>query len=458
MLVEARKDCQDICVLRVLTVVLLLASLPAAAQLPAVATRDGLPTLAPLIERVAPTVVNIAVLGSSPEEQNPLLRDPFFRRFFGLQPPQPQLSAGSGVIVDAKAGYVMTNHHVIKEALEVVVTLKDNRRFPAKLVGADAGTDIALLKIEAGGLAQASFGDSDALQVGDFVVAIGNPFGIGQTVTSGIVSAVGRSGLSPEGYEDFIQTDAAINPGNSGGALINLRGELVGINTAIIGPAGGNVGIGFAVPANMARAVMQQLVRFGEVRRGYLGIQMQTLTPELAQKLGVGAKQGAAITAVQPGSPAERAGLRVGDVVTALNGRPVRGSAELRAQSGVIPAGETVELRVQRGRETHTLRARIGQVEARESAGGETIPQLAGARFTVAERASGRGKERGVLVTAIEPGSAAFQHGLRPGDFIIGVNRRRIGSVAELAAALGGSERVALNVVRGDYLLTIVIR
>jgi serine protease Do/serine protease DegQ len=437
---------------------LLVAALPASAQLPAVATRDGLPTLAPVIERVAPAVVNIAVLGSSPEEQNPLLRDPYFRRFFGLQPPQPQLSAGSGVIVDAKAGYVMTNHHVIKEAREVMVTLKDNRRFPAKLVGTDAGTDIALLKIEAEGLSQAGFGDSDALRVGDFVVAIGNPFGIGQTVTSGIVSAVGRSGLSPEGYEDFIQTDAAINPGNSGGALINLRGELVGINTAIIGPSGGNVGIGFAVPVNMARAVMQQLVRFGEVRRGYLGVQMQTLTPELAQKLGVPVKDGAAITAVQPGSPAERAGLRAGDVVTALNGRPVRGSAELRAQSGVIPAGETVELRVQRGRESHTLRVKTGQVEARDTAGGETIAQLPGARLVVAERASARGKERGVLVAGIEQGSAAFRHGLRAGDFIIGVNRRRIGSVAELAAALGTGESVALNVVRGDNLLTIVIR
>jgi serine protease Do/serine protease DegQ len=439
-------------------VALLLAAQLAAAQVPAIATRDGLPTLASVIERVSPAVVSIAVLAASPEEENPLLRDPFFRRFFGLQPPQPQLSAGSGVIVDARNGYVVTNHHVIKQAREVLVTLKDNRRFPAKLVGADAGTDIALLKIAAEGLVQASLGDSDALQVGDFVVAIGNPFGIGQTVTSGIVSAVGRSGLSPEGYEDFIQTDAAINPGNSGGALINLRGELVGINTAIIGPAGGNIGIGFAVPVNMARAVMQQLVRFGEVRRGYLGVQMQTLTPELAQKLGVPVKEGAAIMAVQPGSPAERAGLRAGDVVTALNGRPVRGSAELRAQAGVIPAGETVELRVQRGREVQTLRVQTAQVESRDAAGGEAIPQLAGARLAAGERSTARGRERGVVVTAVEQGSAAFRHGLRAGDFIVGVNRLRVGSVAELAQALGAGERAALNVVRGDYLLTIVIR
>src|SRR6266571_2801364 len=258
---------------------LLLAFLPAAAaqaQLPGIATRDGMPTLAPILEKVTPAVVNIAVLQRSPEEQNPLMRDPFFRRFFGVpEQSQPQIAAGSGVIVDAKNGYVMTNAHVVKDARQIQITLKDNRRLPAKLVGADAGTDIALLKVESRNLVEAKFGDSDALQVGDFVMAIGNPFGIGQTATSGIVSALGRSGLSVEGYEHFIQTDASINPGNSGGALVNLKGELVGINTAIIGPA--NVGIGFAVPSVLARAVMDQLIRFGEVKRGRLGIAMQAV-------------------------------------------------------------------------------------------------------------------------------------------------------------------------------------
>ncbi|OGA66293.1 MAG: serine endoprotease DegQ [Betaproteobacteria bacterium RIFCSPLOWO2_12_FULL_68_20] len=418
---------------------------PAAAQLPAVATRDGIPTLAPVLEKVTPAVVNIAVLQRSPEEQNPLLRDPFFRRFFGLpSEAEPQISAGSGVIVDAKSGHVVTNAHVVQDAREIVVTLKDNRRLPAKLIGSDAGTDIALLKVQPGNLVEAKLGDSQALQVGDFVLAIGNPFGIGQTVTSGIVSALGRSGLNVEGYEDFIQTDAPINPGNSGGALINLKGELVGINSAIIGPAGGNVGIGFAVPIHLARAVMGQLVRFGEVRRGRLGVSMQDLP----------GREGAAIAEIETNSPAAQAGLRKGDVVTALNGRPVRGAAELRARLGVIPAGETVELRVQRGKEMIAVKARIGEVEAAKAAGGKSIPGLAGAALADAQR----GKERAVLVSAVEAGSAAFTAGLRPGDLIVGVNRRRVASVQELAKLLSGSGRLALNVMRGDFQLTIVLR
>ena len=427
---------------------LLAFSLHTWAQPAGLPTRDGLPTLAPILEKVTPAVVNIAVLQRSPEEENPLLRDPFFRRFFGGPQQQPQVAAGSGVIVDAKNGYIITNAHVVKDAREVMVTLRDNRRLAAKLVGADPGTDIAVVKVEPQRLTELKFGDSDALQVGDFVVAIGNPFGIGQTATSGIVSALGRSGLSMEGYEHFIQTDASINPGNSGGALVNLKGELIGINTAIIGPAGGNVGIGFAVPSVMARAVMDQLVRFGEVRRGRLGIAMSNAT-------GI---DGAQIAEVEPNSPAAAAGLRKGDVVTALNGHPVRGSAELRARLGVVPAGETVDLKVQRGKETQTIKARIAEVEKAKSASGQALPELNGAALQEVERRGLPGRNRAVLVAGVESGTPAFSHGLRPGDLILGVNQRRVTSIQELSKALRAQGRLALNVVRGDFMLNIQLR
>ena len=427
--------------------VFLLATTSALAQPAGLPTREGLPTLAPILEKVTPAVVNIAVLQKSPEEENPLLRDPFFRRFFGgPQQSEPQVAAGSGVIVDAKNGYVITNAHVVKDAREIMVTLRDNRRLPAKLVGADPGTDVAVIKVEPQRLVDIKFGDSDSLQVGDFVVAIGNPFGIGQTATSGIVSALGRSGLSVEGYEHFIQTDASINPGNSGGALVNLKGELIGINTAIIGPA--NVGIGFAVPSVLARAVMDQLIRFGEVKRGRLGIAMQAV---------VGG-EGALIADVEPNSPASSAGLRKGDVVTALNGHPVRAPAELRARLGVVPAGESVELKVQRGKEAQTLKATIGEIDKTQTAGGLPLAELNGAALAEVQRKGLPGKDRALLVTNVDPGSPAFGHGIRQGDLIIGVNSRRVTTAQELAKGLRAEGRLALNVVRGDFLLTIQLR
>ncbi len=320
----------------------------------------GVPTLAPLLEQVTPAVVNIAVLSRSPDDDNPMLRDPFYRRFFGLpERSQPQISAGSGVIVNARLGHVLTNHHVIKDAQQIVVTLKDGRQLEAKLLGSDADTDIALLEIEPDNLSAIRFADSDQVRVGDYVLAIGNPFGLGQTVTSGIVSALGRTGLNMEGYEDFIQTDASINPGNSGGALINLKGELVGINTAIIGPSGGNVGIGFAVPGNMARAVMAHLAKYGEVRRGRIGLTTQDPTPALAKALGLTPNQGAVVVEVAPDSPAARAGLKRGDVVTSLNARAVRSSADLRNQIGIAAVGDTEEFKILRNGRELVLKARV---------------------------------------------------------------------------------------------------
>ena len=442
----------------ILSLALLLVSAPASAAIPAFATRDGMPSLAPLLEPVTPAVVNISVVSRSPEENNPLARDPFFRRFFGLRSPEPQLSAGSGVIVSARNGHVVTNHHVIKDATQVFVILKDNRRFLAKVIGSDASTDVALLSIPPEGLTEAKLGDSDAMQVGDFVLAIGNPFGIGQTVTSGIVSALGRSGLLPEGYEDFIQTDASINPGNSGGALINMKGELVGINTAIIGPAGGNVCIGFAVPVNIERYVMTQLMRFGEVKRGWLGMSMQDLTPDLAKSLGVQSRSGAVIAQVAIDSPAAAAGLREGDVVVEVAGRAVRGSADLRNRLGLAAVGETLEFRVFRGSEERRVRVKIAEVPSTGTAGGENIPALAGASVANAERTAGGAKVLVVLVTKVEPGSAAFRFGLRNGDVIIGANNRRVGTIAELVASLRGSGRMSLNLLRGDFQLTITVR
>ena len=445
----------------VAAVTLFATSLTVAQPLPDV---RGLPTLAPLVNEVTPAVVNISVITRSPLEANPLFADPFFRRFFNL-PDRPQWqeqAAGSGVIVDAARGYVITNHHVIRNAEQVVVTLKDRRQLPAKLVGTDPGTDIAVLQIEAKGLSAIRIGDSDALQVGDYVIAIGNPFGIGQTVTSGIVSALGRSGLSPEGFEDFIQTDASINPGNSGGALVNLRGELVGINSAIIGPSGGNVGIGFAVPSNMARAVLAQIARFGEVRRGRLGIDMVDLTPDIAKKLGVNAAEGVVIAGVQAGSPAEKAGLRERDVVVALGSRPVRAAAEMRARLGLTPVGEEIELRVLRGSESRVIRTRIAPPQEAAEGEARSVPELPGMSVVAIERGSPLYQQLrggGLVVSAVEQASRAWQAGFRPGDILYAVNRRRVQTLAEFQKAAGGAKGgYAVSLLRGDFSITIIIR
>ncbi len=336
------------------------AAAPLCAQTPAPSIKDDVPTLAPLVKQVTPGVVNISTSGKVRIEDSPLfsdpnfrrfLEDPRFRRFFSLPDPQAERethSIGSGVIVDARGGFVLTNHHVVKDADEILVTLKDRRALKAELIGSDPQTDIAVLRVEAPDLKALPLGDSDQLEVGDYVVAIGNPFGLGQTVTLGIVSALGRSGLRLEAYEDFIQTDAPINPGNSGGALVDLHGQLIGINTAIVAPTGGNVGIGFAIPINMARLAMEQIIEYGEVRRGRLGIVIQDITPDLAKGLRLESLDGALISQVVPGSPAAGAGLEPGDVIRSIDGKEVRGVADLRNEVGLRRIGEEVELQILR--------------------------------------------------------------------------------------------------------------
>ncbi len=331
-----------------LAVLLLAVSAPlhSAAQVPDLKTGASIPTLAPLVRQVTPAVVNISVHGRV-REDNPLYRDPVFREFFDVpRQIEKEINAtGSGVIVDAQRGYVLTNNHVVEGTSTVQITTKDGRQFSAKVIGRDPPTDVAVLQIpNPNGLKALPLGDSDTLEVGDFVLAIGNPFGLGQTVTSGLVSALGRTGLGKQGYEDFIQTDAAINPGNSGGALVSLRGELIGINSAIISPGGGNVGIGFAIPVNMARRVMEQIVATGRVQRGRIGVSLQDLHPSMS----AGRTEGAVITEVAPDSPAQKAGLRKGDIVTMADDRPIRTAAQLRNKIGLTRIGEDVKLTLQR--------------------------------------------------------------------------------------------------------------
>jgi Do/DeqQ family serine protease len=427
-------------------------------------SKDGVPTLAPLLREVTPAVVNISVQVTAPARQNPLMRDPFFRRFFEdlLEQPQqrPQLSAGSGVVIDARLGYVITNHHVIEEAQEIVVTLKDRRELSAQLVGSDPGTDIALLKVAPGGLTELKLGDSEALEVGDFVIAIGNPFGLGQTVTSGIVSALGRTGLNIHGYEDFIQTDASINPGNSGGALINLKGELIGINSAIIGPSGGNVGIGFAVPSNMAQAVVEQLAEYGEVRRGRLGVLIQDLTPELAEALNLAISEGAVVTGVEAGSPAEEAGVATGDVMVAIDGHGVTGSADLRNRIGLVRVGGKVTVTVLRNGKRKDFEVRVAKVERATYAGDQSAPQLSGAVFqAMGSEHPLSGQVDGVVVADVERDSRAWRNNIRPGDLIIAINRERVRNLEELNSALRRTGRsIAVDVIRDKTQLLIVIQ
>ena len=440
---------------------LLLAALllapPASAALPVAVDGEKLPTLAPMLERITPAVVNIATF-TRKRESNPLFDDPFFRRFFSLPKPRdrkPSRAAGSGVVVDAKRGYIVTNHHVIENAERLEVTLRDGRTLDAELIGGDPETDVAVIQVPAESLTAIPVADSDQLRVGDFVVAIGNPFGLGQTVTSGIVSALGRTGLGIEGYEDFIQTDASINPGNSGGALVNLRGELIGINTAILSKSGGNVGIGFAIPTNMARQVLDQLVKHGRVERGRLGVAAQDLTPDLAAAFGISERGGAVVAQVGADTPASRAGLKVGDVIVGVNGRAIRDAAGVRNAVGLVRVGSEVVIEVLRDGRRLSLQARVESGERAALEGERVDRRLAGALFAVVEL---KGGAAAVAVAKVTPGTPAARAGLRRGDRIATLNRRPVDSIESLTAAARGANQLLLNIQRGREAKFLVLR
>ncbi|RRJ83770.1 DegQ family serine endoprotease [Aestuariirhabdus litorea] len=403
-----------------------------------------LPSLAPMLESVNPAVVNIATY-SQRRESNPLLSDPFFRRFFNLPPQEygaprkQQNSAGSGVIVDADEGIVMTNFHVIKGADEVEVALIDGRAFKAKVLGSDPELDVAILKVDADQLSQIPLADSSSLRVGDFVVAIGNPFGLGQTVTTGIVSALGRTGLGIEGYENFIQTDASINPGNSGGALVNLRGELVGINTAIIAPSGGNVGIGFAIPINMARASLEQILDSGKVERGQLGVGIQEITPDLREAFNLdNGQQGVLISGVSKGSAADEAGIEPGDVVVSVNGEATLSTGQLRSQVGMHRIGDTLTLGIIRDRREREIRVKVSKPDSLSRLSPTLHRLLEGVGFENAPDG------RGLVVTQVAPDTPAAFSGLRPGDRIVGANRQAVKDLESLQRALALNPKAIL--------------
>ena len=452
--------------LLLLTPILLAAMLGLAAPAQAHLTADEVPSLAPLVKESAPAVVIVATQGKlqqpQTQEPHPFFDHPFFERYFGERPnPQPRRprAMGSGVIVDAENGYLLTNHHVIDNAEQITVALTDRREFEAEVVGADPETDIALLKIDADSLTALPFADSNELQVGDYVVAIGNPFGLGQTITAGIVSAVGRSGLSLESYEDFIQTDAAINVGNSGGALINLKGELVGINTAIFTGRGGNIGIGFAIPINMARQIMDQLLTHGEIQRGRIGVQIQDLIPDLAEALGTSHERGAVVAQVIPGTPAEAAGIQIGDVIVEMNGEPVVGSSDLRNKVGLLRVGDAVRLTIERDGKPMTIELAVGESSEVALGAGSQIPQLKGVVLGPLTPSSPLYEEvEGALVIEVEVDTPAWNAGLREGDVIVEVNRREVKSTEEILEALEGSfPPLLLNIRRGDGARFILI-
>lgn len=451
-----------------LSLLLLFLSPLANAALPNLVEGKVLPSLAPMVQKVKPGVVNISTTSKIRNAQsNPLLNDPFFRYFFGTPQQQQQRqqesrpqSLGTGVIIDADKGLIITNQHVIEGADQINIKLNDGREVVAELIGSDADVDVALLKIKANNLTALRMTNSDKVRVGDFVVAVGNPYGLNQTVTSGIVSALGRSGLGIEDYENFIQTDASINPGNSGGALVDLNGHLIGMNTAIIAPggSGGNVGIGFAIPINMVLQVVEQLIEFGEVRRGRLGIAIQNLSHELAKAFDIPSNKGVVIANVDDNSPASNAGIQIGDVLIEVNGREVANATDLRNIIGLLRVGVTVDLKVIRDGNEKILTATIKETRQQQIDGQRYSKRLAGALLGVVEDDSRR-KQTYLYVFDVKQGSAAWHGRLRKGDLILSVNKRKVSSLDDLSKLIRSKEApLLLNVQRGREAFFVLMK
>lgn len=431
----------------------------ALATLPAQIQGQAVPSLAPMLEKVLPAVVSVHVEGTQTQAQE--IPEPL-KRFFGQGDqgngqPQPFEGLASGVVINAEKGYVLTNNHVVNGANKISVQLSDGREFDAKPIGHDEQTDIALIQISgAKGLTQVKVADSDQLKVGDFAVAIGNPFGLGQTATSGIISALGRSGLNLEGLENFIQTDAAINRGNSGGALVNLNGELIGINTAILSSAGGNIGIGFAIPANMAMNLAQQLIDFGEVKRGQLGIRGTEMTAEMAKAFNVEAQRGAFVNEVLPGSAAAKAGIKAGDIITTLDGKSVDSFSALRVKIGTTAPGKDVKVGLLREGKTQTFTVKLDTSSQTATSAELLTPALQGAALSDGATKDG---SKGVSVDSVEKSTPAEQFGLQKGDVIVGVNRSRVENLAELRKLLAAKPTLmALNIIRSNESIYLLLR
>lgn len=435
---------------------------PVAASLPTQVPGQGqLPSLAPMLEKVLPAVVSVQVEGTATPGQREQIPEEL-KKYFGDEGPgsqqaQPFEGLGSGVIIDAKKGYVLTNNHVISQAQKISVQLNDGREFDAKLVGSDDQSDIALIQIQnPSNLTQIAIADSDKLRVGDFAVAVGNPFGLGQTATSGIISALGRSGLNLEGLENFIQTDASINRGNSGGALLNLNGELIGINTAILAPGGGSVGIGFAIPSNMAQTLASQLIQYGEIKRGLLGIKGMEMTADIAKAFNINVQRGAFVSEVLPGSGSAKAGIKSGDVIVSLNDKPLSSFAELRSRIATTAPGTKVKLGLLRDGKPLDVEVTLDKSTSSTASAELISPSLQGASLSDGQLKDGT---KGIVVNDVDKASPAAQAGLHKDDVIIGINRQRIQSIAEMRKLLEAKPAIiALNVMRGNQSLYLILR